>query len=60
MAKNQYVRGGGEAVYGLGLIGAVIYYVQHANSLWMFILGLIKAVLWPAFVVYHLLGFLRM
>ena len=26
--------GGGGAVYGLGLIGAVVYYWQHAHGFW--------------------------
>ncbi len=60
MAGKPNMRGGGEAVYGLGIIGALVYYIQHSTSLWTLILGLLKAVFWPAFVVYHLLGFLRM
>lgn len=48
------------AVYGLGFIGALIYYLIHATSFWMGVLGVIKAILWPAFVVFQLLSFLRM
>ncbi len=47
--------GGGEAVYGLGLIGAAIYFIQHSLSFWGVIVGLLKAIVWPAFVVYELL-----
>ena len=28
------------AVYGLGLIGAAIYYISHAASFWVGVLGL--------------------
>jgi hypothetical protein len=51
---------GGGAVYGLGLIGAIVYYVQQADSFWVGVLGILKALVWPAMVVYHLLGFLNM
>ena len=51
-------RGGGGAVYGLGLIGALIYYIQHADGFWPGVLGVLKALVWPAFVVYDLLRFL--
>lgn len=47
--------GGGSAVYGLGLIGALVYYIQHAHGFWGVLLGILKGLVWPAFVVYHLL-----
>lgn len=50
--------GGGDAVYGLGLIGALIYYIQHADGFWSGVLGILKALVWPAFVIYDLLKFL--
>jgi len=50
--------GGGNAVYGLGLIGALVYYIQYANGFWSVILGILKALVWPAFVIYDLLKFL--
>jgi hypothetical protein len=50
--------GCGGAVYGLGFIGAAIFYVSHATSFWMGVLGLLKALVWPAFLVYELLKFL--
>ncbi len=51
---------GGGAVYGLGFIGAIIYFIQTATSLWDGVLGVLQALLWPAFLVYHLLDFLKM
>jgi hypothetical protein len=50
----------GGAFYGLGFIGAVIYYVSVATSFWMGVLGFLKAIVWPAFLVYELLKFLGM
>ena len=42
-------------VYGLGFIGAVIYYISQANGFWMGVLGILKGVVWPAFLVYEAL-----
>ena len=50
--------GGGNAVYGLGLIGALVYYIQQADGFWDGVLGILKALVWPAFVIYDLLKFL--
>jgi hypothetical protein len=44
--------GGGGAVYGLGLIGALVWYWQQADGLWEHVLGVLKALVWPAFLVY--------
>jgi hypothetical protein len=44
-------------IYGLGFIGAVIYYISHATGFWNGFLGIFKALLWPAFLVYELLKF---
>ncbi len=50
--------GGGNAVYGLGLIGALVYYIQAADGFWSVVLGILKALVWPAFLIYDLLKFL--
>ncbi len=46
--------------YGLGFIGALIYYIQHAATFGAGIVGFLKALVWPAFLVYKLLEFLKM
>lgn len=48
-----------EAIYGLGLIGAAVYFIRHANTFWAGALGLLKAIVWPAILVYKLFGFLK-
>jgi hypothetical protein len=45
---------GGE-VYGLGLIGAAIYFISHATSFWFGVLAFLKAIVWPAILVYEAL-----
>jgi len=46
-------------IYGMAFIGALIYFIQHAHSFWEGVVGLIKAVVWPAVVIYKLLEFLK-
>ena len=41
------------AVYGLGIIGAAIYFISHATGFWMGVVGFLKAIIWPAFLVYE-------
>ncbi|MBD3319052.1 hypothetical protein GF342_04045 [Candidatus Woesearchaeota archaeon] len=50
--------GSGGAFYGLGFIGALIYYISTATGFWMGVLGVLKACVWPVFLVYGLLKFL--
>jgi hypothetical protein len=56
--RPNYGGGGGGVGYGLGLIGALVYYIQAADGLWEGVVGVLKALVWPAFVVYELLKFL--
>ena len=53
-------KGVSEAVYGFGFIGAVIYYIQHSDAFWVGVLGVLKAIVWPAMLVYELLDFFKM
>jgi len=55
--KNRYYgkRSGGDAVYGLGMIGSAIYFIQHASGFWPGVLGVLEAIVWPVIVVYKLL-----
>ena len=52
--------GCGGAVYGLGFIGSAIYYLSTATGFWIGVLGVLKSIVWPAFLVYELLKFLGM
>lgn len=56
-SSNGAVGGG---VYGLAFIGALVYFLQHADTFWMGLLGILKAIVWPALLVYHLLGDLKL
>jgi hypothetical protein len=43
------------AVYGLGFIGAAVFYIKVAATFGAGVLGFLKALVWPAFLVYKLL-----
>lgn len=47
------------ALYGLGFIGACIYYISSATTFWLGVLGFLKSLVWPAFLVFDLLKFLN-
>lgn len=53
--KNDHGSGSASAVYGLGFIGAAIYYISTATGFWVGLLGFLKALVWPAFLVYEAL-----
>jgi hypothetical protein len=57
---NANCCGSGGAVYGLGFIGAAVYYISTATSFWMGVLGFLKAIVWPAFLVFEILKYLGM
>ena len=46
------------AVYGLGLIGAAIYFISTATGFWVGVLGFLKAIVWPVFLVYEAFKYL--
>jgi hypothetical protein len=55
--KKWQMNGGGApagVVYSLGFIGAIIYYIQHADTFLIGVIGVLKAFVWPALVVYRL------
>ncbi|HVY01994.1 MAG TPA: hypothetical protein VHA12_04490 [Candidatus Nanoarchaeia archaeon] len=43
--------------YGLGVVGAAVYFISNSVGFWGGVLGLLKALVWPAFLVYQMLKF---
>ncbi len=60
MASNNGAAAGAGAIFGLGFLGAIVYYIQTATSFLGGLVGCLKALVWPAFVVYSLMRFLKM
>ena len=50
---------GGGAVYGIGMIGALIYYIGSATSFLDGLYGVFQAVFWPAYLVWEALDALK-
>jgi len=42
----------GDPLFGLGLIGALVWFWQQADGLGEHVVGILKALVWPAFLVY--------
>ncbi len=55
MKKSISSDGPNSAVYGLGFIGAAVYYISTASGFGMGVVGFLKAMVWPAFLVYEAL-----
>lgn len=49
---------GSGAVYFFGFIGAAIYYISTAATFWIGVLGFLKAIVWPVFLVLETLKYL--
>ena len=56
--SNRQANATGGAVYGLGFIGAAIYFISTAATFWVGVLGFLKAIVWPAILVYEALKML--
>ena len=48
---REHGLGGG--FYGLAMIGVAVYYVQQVDGFWPAILGILKAIVWPAMLMYE-------
>jgi hypothetical protein len=46
-------------IYGLGFVGAIIYFFQQAETFGEWVLGFLEALVWPAILVHELFEFLK-
>ena len=44
-----------DTIYGMGVIGALIYFITKASGLGAILFGIVKAIFWPAVLVFNLL-----
>ncbi len=51
-------QGGMGCAYFLGMIGAAVYWVQQASGFGGVVGALLKALVWPSFLVYDLLKYI--
>jgi hypothetical protein len=56
--------GGGKGMFGgmycVAFIGAAVYYIQQADGFWMGVLGFLKAIVWPAMLIYKVFTMIGM
>lgn len=57
---NMKCNAGGGAIYGIGIFGALLYYLQHATTFVSVVVGIAKAIFWPAVIVYKVFELLRL
>ena len=55
--KTGNVSGG---IYGLAFLGALVYYLQHAATFGAGAIGVLKAIFWPAVLIYKVMEYLKM
>ena len=52
--------GQSNAIYGLGIIGALFYFLSNTTNFEMVIIGIGKSIFWPAILMFKLLTYLQM
>lgn len=57
---NAGASAGGGVVWVLGFIGAAVYFIQTTDGFWDGLIGFLKALVWPGFLIYELMKFLGM
>lgn len=60
MANSGASTASGGAVYGIGMIGALIYFIVSATSFFDGLYGVFQAIFWPAYLVYGALDALSL
>lgn len=52
--------GQSSAIYGLGVVGALFYFLQNATTFNLVMIGIGKSIFWPAILMFKLLTYLQM
>jgi hypothetical protein len=53
---NVEVGKSGSAFYFLGMVGSAIYFISTADGFWDGVLGVLKSLVWPAFLIFEALS----
>jgi hypothetical protein len=61
--KSNRRHGGGSGMVGgayfMAFIGAAVYFIMQATTFWGGVLGFLKAIVWPAMLVFKLFEFMK-
>lgn len=60
--RHHHYHGGGAggAIYFFGIIGTAVYFIQQVHGFWPIVLAILKAIVWPAFLLYKAFSMLHM
>ncbi len=58
--KKEWCGSAHAGLYGVGFIGAAVYFLSSAAGFWDGVLGVLKAIVWPAILVHGLLTSLNL
>jgi hypothetical protein len=53
MSPSAGAAAGGGAIYGQGILGALVFFWQQADTFLEYLLALFQGLFWPAFMVYE-------
>lgn len=48
------------AIYGTGFLGALVYFISHAQSFTDGLIGIFYAIFWPGLMVYKVLELFKL
>lgn len=51
--------GAADSLYGLGVVGALVYFLTGVVGFGPIVVGIAKAIFWPAFIVFKVLELLK-
>lgn len=51
---NNKVANAGNAIYGLGVFGAWVWFWQQDHGFWPHVWDIVQGVFWPAWMTYYL------
>lgn len=46
-------------IYGMGFLGALVYFIVHASSFLDGLIGILYAIFWPGVILYKVLEILK-
>ena len=58
MHGHGHAAASGGGIYFLGFIGAAVFFVSQASDFWAGVVAFLKAMVWPAFMIYEAFRFL--
>ncbi len=57
--SSSHHSGASDTVYGMGLVGAFVYFFPQITSIPSFFMVLIKSIIWPGILVFQALSLLK-